>query len=468
MTIVVACIGVLIVGVSLAPSFLKAMYKIMEGQAGDFREWHMTIEHQAEPISADEVWTSAIAELEVARAGHANVRRKEAPTTNMKISTFCLYAMSIAVATFGQIPTCLSGHAKEKAKAFSVVSMTLNDQALAGAHDVQLSGNLAFVPGKHQSLSIIDISDPKKPEILWFKNDPEIPDAETVLLHGDTLLLGTLDFLTLNVKDPRNPVILKTISDRPRIGDRINGMIRIENYVIAASKSGHISAFDISDVENPTVYGVLETPKTFGVQRPHDIDRYGDYIVVVDPIKFSRPPGCIALFKVAEKGKVFPVNKWELAAKLSGEEFIGANRVQVKGDYAFTSGSVTPNARKKYPDLSVADMAVVDISNPAKPTLVAALPCTAGRGPNGLTIAGNALFCAGGQSIDVFDISNPRKPVHLTGQEFPTYNKKAKKTDNYHDLIYRDGYLYVSAQTDNGFLILKVDDARIRALADAE
>jgi len=112
---------------------------------------------------------------------------------------------------------------------FSIASMTLHDEALAGAHDVELSGDIAFVPGKGQSLSIIDISNPEKPEILWFKHDKEIPDSETVLPVGDYLLLGTKDFLTLNVRDPRNPVILKKISDRPKI-DRINGLIKVGQH----------------------------------------------------------------------------------------------------------------------------------------------------------------------------------------------------------------------------------------------
>jgi len=35
---------------------------------------------------------------------------------------------------------------------FSVVAVSLKDKALAGAHDVELSGNIAYVPGKRNSL----------------------------------------------------------------------------------------------------------------------------------------------------------------------------------------------------------------------------------------------------------------------------------------------------------------------------
>ena len=116
------------------------------------------------------------------------------------------------------------------------------------------------------------------------------------------------------------------------------------------------------------------------------------------------------------------------------------------------------------PDFS--RMAVVDLADPSNLKVVASLPFGDKRGPNGLTIAGNVVFCAGGQTVTAYDISEPAKPKILGTQSFPVY-KKRERTDNYHDLIYRDGYLYISAQTDYGFLILKVNDRRIRHLADS-
>jgi hypothetical protein len=341
--------------------------------------------------------------------------------------------------------------------------MTLHDEALARAHDVELSGDIAYVPGKQNSLSIIDISDPAHPEILWYLNDPGIPDSETVLPVGDKLLLGTKDFLTLDVKDTRNPVILKKVSDRTRI-DRINGMIKVGDFVFAANKSGFVDLFDVSDISNPSLAGALETKDRFSLSLPHDIDRFGDHIVIVDPNGFAPPVGKLGLIKVMDQGNVLPVDEWELVGRTEGLELIGANRVQVKGHYAFVGGSLTPEASKKTgPDFN--RMAVVDISDPTTPTIVASLPFGDIRGPNGLTISGDIVFCAGGQTVTAYDISDPTQPLLVGTQSFPIY-KESERTDNYHDLIYRDGYLYISAQTDYGFLILKVEDPAIRKLAD--
>ena len=346
---------------------------------------------------------------------------------------------------------------------FSVVSMTLHDKALAGAHDVELSGNIAYVPGKRNSLSVIDISDPAKPVILWYLNDRSIPDSETVLPVGDRLFLGTKDFLSLDVSDPRAPVILKTVSDRPRI-DKINGMIKVGDFILAANKSGYVDSFDVSDLSNPILFGAFETKENFGLSLPHDIDRYGDYIVIVDPNGFAPPVGKLGLIRAMKNGKVLPLDKWKLIGRIEGKELIGANRVQVKGDFAFVAGSYTLGMQKEA-GVDFSHMAVVDISEPSKPVIVAECPFRDDRGPNGLTIAGNIVFCAGGQTVAAYDISNPTKPKALANQSFPVY-KEFIRTDNYHDLIYRDGYLYVSAQSDDGFLILKVKDRKIRRLAD--
>jgi hypothetical protein len=343
---------------------------------------------------------------------------------------------------------------------FSIVSITLHDEALAGAHDVQLAGNLAFVPGKWQSLSIIDIANPSKPKILWFKNDPEILDSETVMVSGDTLLLGTRDFLTLNIANPRQPLILGKVSEQPKI-DRINGMVRFGNHILAANKSGYIDAIDVSDVKHPRLSGAFETKKKLDIESPHDIDRFGDHVVIVDPRRFRPPSGKLALFKVVEKGKLLPVERWTLAGQVESRKLIGANRVQVKGSFAYVAGSVTPKSANDVKP----HMTVVDLHDPTQPTIVAELPFPDLRGPNGLTVAGDVVFCAGGQTVAAYDISNPLYPRLLASQNFPKY-REALRTDNYHDLIHRDGNLYVSAQSDNGLLILKVSAPDIRKLTE--
>ena len=351
---------------------------------------------------------------------------------------------------------------------FSIASVLSHDEAFAGAHDVELSGNVAFVPGKGGAIAIVDIADVSKPKLLWFKrNTKELEDSETVLPVGKHLLLGTRDFLSMDVSNPRQPVFLKTVADRTdgRI-DRINGMVKRGNCVFAANKAGWIDVFDVTDITSPTLFGALEVRKRHGLVQPHDVDAFGDSIVIVAPNGFgARPVGHIAIFKVMDDaGRLLPADTWTMTSITEDKRLIGANRVQISGPFAYTGGSWSPRATKGAD--KHAGLGVIDISDPKKPRIVAAVPFSDTRGPNGLTVAGKVVFLAGGQSVDAIDISDPHHPVKLGAQTFPRI-KESKRTDNAHDLIYRDGHLYVSCQTDSAFMILKIDDKRILDLANA-
>ena len=49
--------------------------------------------------------------------------------------------------------------------AFSVAAVLVHKQAFDRPHDVELQGDLAFVPGKGGSLAIVNVSDPTKPRL---------------------------------------------------------------------------------------------------------------------------------------------------------------------------------------------------------------------------------------------------------------------------------------------------------------
>jgi len=135
-------------------------------------------------------------------------------------------------------------------ESFALVGLLHDDTALDRPHDVELQGNIAYVPGKGGSLAIIDVSDVTKPKLLSsLVGFGGLEDAETVLPMGDVLLLGTRDFLAVDVSDPTHPKVVKHISDRPRI-DRINGMALRGNHVFTANKSGYVTVFEVSDPAN--------------------------------------------------------------------------------------------------------------------------------------------------------------------------------------------------------------------------
>jgi len=343
--------------------------------------------------------------------------------------------------------------------AFSVAAVLTDENALNRPHDVELQGELAFVPGKGGSIAVIDVSRPDNPKIVWYRRDPRaLFEAETVLPLDDYLLLGTDDLASLDVRDLRAPRFVGRASDPPRIR-RINGMVKWGDHVFAACKHGWVGAFDVSQPESPSLVGALNTREHGGLDSPHDLDRFGDCLVVVDPAGFGRRelPGQVGLYRVADPNthEPIPADAWELVGLVESEELVGANRVQVRGAYAFVGAS-----RSDAPGHAV----VVALADPARPVQVASLPFSDGRGPNGLVIAGDVLFLAGGQTVEAVDISHPTKPAKLASYQCPEAFGAGR--DSAHDLVYRDGHLYVTGQNDHSFCVLRVEGHSIRKLAD--
>ena len=84
--------------------------------------------------------------------------------------------------------------------AFTVLSVLVDETALAGAHDVELQGNLAFVAGKGGSLAVIDVADPARPRISGRSGTrsgsrmpkPSCPPASTCSSARATFMCWTL------------------------------------------------------------------------------------------------------------------------------------------------------------------------------------------------------------------------------------------------------------------------------------
>lgn len=349
--------------------------------------------------------------------------------------------------------------------AFRIAAILQHEQAFDEAHDVELLGDLAFVPGKGGSLAIVDVADPERPRLLWHRHDPAaLPDAETVLPAEGRLYLGTEDFHSLDITDPRAPKFEAVVSDREKVR-RINGMARRGDLLFAANKLGWIDVFDVSNPRKPRLAEAVDARGRFKLHSPHDLDLFDAYVVVCDPAGFGREgkPGRLAVIRAFDRrGELAPAAKWELTGSVASRELSGANRVQVRGRHAFVGGSVSPRSPGGLKPHGV----VVDLTNPAEPRQAAVVPFPDVRGPNGLAVAGDVWFLAGGQTIVACDISTPETPKVLAAftspEAFPTAD------DNAHDLVYRDGYLFVSGQGDNRFLVLRVTDEAIRRLAEAE
>lgn len=367
--------------------------------------------------------------------------------------------LSIALSLPGGVTAADSGDRRLEpsqtgvAEPLTLVSVLHHEEALSRPHDIEVRGKLAFVAGKGGSVAIVEIGDPQRPRLLWWKNDPhELDDAQTVLPSEHHMFLGARHFFSIDVLEPGQPVFCKKVTDRPRI-DRINGMVRRGDFVLTANKNGWVGVFDAGDSADPKLYGALNTRKRGSVNSPHDIALFENHAVVVDQAR--RTSAHLRLYRIADAdtGQLLPVDEWEVAGAIKRDDLTGANRVVVSGGHAFVACS------KSNPDNFT--LAAIDLSDPNHPRHLITLPF-AGKHPTGLTVAGRVLFAAGGRTVQVLDVTDPAEPKTLTvfrsNELFPTGR------DNAHDLVHQDGYLYLTAQNDDQIGIVRINDQRILSL----
>jgi hypothetical protein len=357
--------------------------------------------------------------------------------------------------------------------AFAVAAVLRDNSALGRAHDVDVRAYgdtlLAFVTGKAGSFAVVDVSNPRLPRVLGSIVEG-IENGETVLPLGDVCLIGSSHLHAVDVRDPRRPVVTAWLPDE-RISS-INGMVLWgpgSRYAIAASKRGHVNVFDLTDPFHPTLFTSFASRQLDVLVSPHDVALLGsEHIVVVDQRGGS--PLKVAVIRIATPGaeRPRPADEWVVESTLAGEEMDGANRVAVKGSALLVACNKSDR------------MAVVDARDISHLVEVANFTCPDDN-PCGITLTGNVLFVAGGQALEALDVSDPHRPQSLGWcrplDVFPTrdgyrgdagsgYQGTGSKFGaNAHDLVYRDGYVYVTAQNDNILGVIEVTNPRINALA---
>lgn len=386
--------------------------------------------------------------------------------------------------------------------AFAVAGVLRDAAALGRAHDVDVRPRsdalLAFVTGKAGAFAVVDVSRPRAPRLLS-SVVTGIENGETVLPLGDVCLVGSSHLHAVDVRDPRHPVVTARLTDASI--SSINGMVRWGaegRFAVAASKRGYVNVFDLADPFHPTLFTAYPARAREVLVAPHDVALLdGERIVVVD--QRGGAPRKLAVLRIASPGagRPLPADRWTVEGTLAGEALDGANRVAVSGP---ASGSASGSASG--PVALVAGnksdrLAAVDLRDAARPALVTDLAC-ADVDPCGICLAGGVLFVAAGQTLEALDVTDARRPRSLAWcrplDVFPTRlgprggppagargnpdsgggaDRRTGRDggsvlgSNAHDLAYRDGYLYVTAQNDDALGVLEVRDPRITALARA-
>lgn len=360
--------------------------------------------------------------------------------------------------------------------ALRLVAVLHDESAFAGAHDIEIQDGIAYIAGKGftaralpsdgvypyekskgGSIAIVDVKQPEVPKLLWSAPTPlAYEDAETVLpLGANHLLVGARDLFAFDVSIPSNPRQITAINDRPLV-DTCNGFARLGDTVFGANKQGFVFVVETSTPDSIRPMGARATRERGELGQPHDVAMSGDLLIVVSPETFGSDskPGKLAVYRVVDPRtrKVLPVDRWVLVGQLEHPRLAGANRVMTRGNFAYVGSSLMPTPDRT--DDLRPNTSIIDLTDPAKPSLRGSLDFPDPRGPNGLEIMGKIVFAAGGQTVQAIDVSNSNTPTELARFASPAVFSGGQ--DDAHDLVYHAGHLFITAQNTHSLVILKV------------
>lgn len=188
--------------------------------------------------------------------------------------------------------------------------------------------------------------------------------------------------------------------------------VKSGNHIFAALSDGGMKVVDVSDPQNPFVAGTF-ADVVYGVEVSNGVVYVVSYAYGLNILDISDLSNITVTGTCSITG--FP------------------NRVQVQGNYAYVGNT----------DSGAGGINVIDISNPANPTLVTTYPGYAAY----ITARGNSLAFTGSSMVcTIIDISTPTTPVLANSYSIPNFTGD----------IYVDGnYAYTG---NNGFRVFDITD----------
>ncbi|MBK8233760.1 MAG: hypothetical protein IPK72_25100 [Candidatus Eisenbacteria bacterium] len=289
---------------------------------------------------------------------------------------------------------------------YVVGNVTLPGHPLA----LHLEGDRLYVGAYGFGLVIVDVSDPALPLVRGTYGG--ITQTQSVVFHSGVLYLS--DSTSIRLFDVSNPDLPQAMGNLPREAYDLLA----SGDVLLAGAWGRVSALDLSSPTEPALVGsvpTLESPLCLFAVGTH---AYLGHLGGFDVVDFSEPssPAQVRLelpqytspravvvrddlaYVAAGSSGLLIVSLASGAPELVGsaETLAPARDVALYGGYAIAAETT--------------NLEVIDIGNPASPSVVATLPIQA----NEVSVSGNRAFVASGYGgLSIVDLSDPLHPQLL-------------------------------------------------------
>ncbi|UCE64936.1 MAG: T9SS type A sorting domain-containing protein [Candidatus Zixiibacteriota bacterium] len=288
------------------------------------------------------------------------------------------------------------------------------------SHDVQISGDYAYIANGNSGLTIVDISDPEEPEIIDIIGMAKY--AKDIFIQGNRLyLLRSYRFEIYDISVPTQPVLLGYYSDY--LGKPRHFYVDGDYAYISKNPNSSPDFILILDISTPA-YPVQNSTIT-------DLE-YASYIQVEDGYAYI---GCfydMVIYDVSDPDSIAYVSEYPYHNY--------AYQFEIEYPFIFTA------CRSR-------GMEVINISDPANPYFVSEYDSLY---TGNITLFENYALLKGYRALYLMDISSPEIPFLVS-----TYTPADVWLGEEANI--RDSYIYVPAY--NRFEILRLTPTGIEEVS---
>ena len=323
---------------------------------------------------------------------------------------------------------------------------------------VAVSGNYAYVADDYAGLQVIDISNPSSPTRVGGYDTSGC--ACGVAVSGNYAYVADY-YAGLQVIDISGPSSPTHVGGYDTSGGYAQGVAISGNYAYVVCDYRSLQTIDVSNPASPSRLGGCDASSyvlaiAVSGNYAYLAGEYPDFFEVMDISNPASPApvgGCAVdwAYDLAVRGNYAyaacpnsGLNIVEISNP-AAPTLVGlynlwksgwyANAVAISGSYAYVavSGSTDFGLR------------IINISNPASPALVG--QCDTDIAAWAVTVQGNYAYLAGCGGLDVIDISNPASPTRIGGCS----------SDVGEDVIVCGTYCYIAA-TNGGLDVIDISD----------
>ncbi|MBT3816753.1 MAG: hypothetical protein HOG08_00215, partial [Candidatus Magasanikbacteria bacterium] len=307
--------------------------------------------------------------------------------------------------------------------------------------------------------SVIDIKDKAAPwsiATLTETVESDLNDPSELYVSGDYAYVaannvGGSKFMIIDISDPHNPALISTLTDDGSMTlDSISDIFVLGNYAyVTAFSDDALNIIDISDPKDPRVAGNITASDNTALDGVMALYVSGGFAYLIS----DDPGGEDALVVVDISNPEDPSYEGTVNSSVIAN-LVTPHDIFIQGNYAY----ITTNVSDALEIIDISDpsnpshIASSTDSGGSAPYL---------NGASGLFVSGDYAYVASNNSdaLEIIDISDPSNPSHmgsiLDGEGSAPYLNGAQ------DIFVQGNYAYMTARTSDALEIIDISGAKI-------